>query len=125
MKHKRSNLVLWEPREHGSTGYKILLQMEFQHLLELFDHVPSTSCFYNSDHFSSQFKTSNMLNLTRIIEMQLGVAAFLFWKIIVSSPCDMAIGECQIRNPVSRCFLPPSHEDAWSFVHTSFFFLFG
>lgn len=86
LKHKSSNPASWKLREHCSTGYIILLQMEFQHLPELFDHVASINCFYNSDYFSFQFKNSNMLNLTRIIEMQLGVAAFLFWKIIVDSP---------------------------------------
>lgn len=56
--------------------------------------------------------------------MQPGAATFLFWKIIANSPYDMSTGECQIRNPVSHCFLPPPHKDAWSFVHPSFFFFF-
>ena len=60
--------------------------MEFQHLPELFEHPPSTNSFYNSDHFSFQFKNSSMLNLTRITEVQLRVAAFLFRKIIAASP---------------------------------------
>lgn len=78
--------------------------MHFQHLPELFNHVSSANCFYNSDHFPFQLKSSNMLNLTGITEEQQRVAAFLFWKIFFSCPYDMAVGEHQIRNAIP-CWL--------------------
>lgn len=82
-------------------------------------HATLTNCFY-SVHFPFQFKSSDMLNLTRITEIQL--ATFLFWKIIIHSRYDVAIEEHQIRHPVSHCFPPLPHGDAWSFVHTLWFF---
>lgn len=80
-------------------------------------HAPSTNNFY-SDHFPFQFKSSDRLNLTRKTEIQL--ATFLFWKIIIQTPYDVALGEHQIRHPVSQFYtIAP-----WAYLVLCAFFFF-